>query len=75
VPCPHPRKQLRPRRVHRVEPFGRCVLLLEGFRGPARSNAGRGSRFANDRIPKGCRERDLGLRVRSSARTGRRRWG
>jgi len=35
-PLPHtPRKHLRPRRVDRAEPFGCCVLLLEGSRGPA----------------------------------------
>jgi probable HAF family extracellular repeat protein len=43
----NPTKQLRPGRVHRMEPFGYCVLSLEGSRGPARSNAGRGSRFVN----------------------------
>lgn len=29
-----------------------AFFLLEGSRGPARSNAGRGSRFANDQTPR-----------------------
>ena len=47
-----------------VEPFGCCVLSLEGSRGPARSTAGFSLSSMTD--PEECRERDLGLRVRWS---------
>jgi hypothetical protein len=47
-PLPHtPGNIYGPDGLTEPEPFGCCVLLMEGSRGPARSSAGRGSCFAN----------------------------